>query len=141
MASTSIQVASFSSDRCREIEAALITSGYLDLKPSKLELQYPHGGVWHVRTTTERVVIAVSARPADNSQWILRIQPSTPPRPRVVYRTPPAESQLKQFEQVCYEIALVVHEALRPLCPELQWATETDGGTLTFSSVPTPPAV
>jgi hypothetical protein len=136
-----IQVGIFSSDRCREIEAALIASGYLDLKPSKLELQYPYGGVWYVKTTSERAVIAVTARPTDDLQWILKIQPTTPLRPHVVYRKPPSEAQMKQFEQMCYQLALVLHEALQPLRPELPWATATDQGTRTFSPSPAPPDV
>jgi len=140
MAPARIQVARFSSDRCREIEETLITRGYLDGKPAKLELQYPNGGVWRVRTNTERAIIAVSARPANNSQWVLEIQPGAPLRPQVVYRTPPSESQLRQFEQLCYEIALVIEAALRPLCADLQWEAETDDGTLRFSGAPIPPA-
>lgn len=140
MAPARIQVARFSSDRCREIEAALITSGYLDGRPSKLELQYPHGGVWHVRTNTERAVIAVSARPVDDPQWVLEIQPAAPLRPQVVYTSPPSEAHMKHFEQMCYDVALVIHSALRPLCPDLQWEIETSEGALTFSGTPIPPA-
>ena len=132
-------MARFSGDRCREIEAALITGGYLAGKPSKLELQYPNGGVWHVRTNADRAVIAVSARPAANSQWVLTIRAEAPVRPRVVYRNPPSESQLRQFDQLGYEVALVIHEALCPLCPELQWEAETGEGTLKVSRAPIPP--
>ena len=139
MAPARVQVARFSSDRCREIEAALITGGYLEGKLSQVELQYPAGGVWHVRTNTDRAVIAVSVRPGANSQWLLKIQAAEPLRPQVVYRTPPSESQLKQFEQLCYEVALVIQEALQPLCPDLQWEAETSDGTLKLSGAPIPP--
>jgi hypothetical protein len=134
-----IQVARFSSDRCREIEAALITGGYLEGRPSRSELQYPNGGLWHVKMDTDHAVIAVSARPGAHSQWVLEIQPAAPVRPRVVYRRPPSESQLRHFEQLCYEVALVVQKALRPVCPELQWEAETEEGTLKFSDAPIPP--
>jgi hypothetical protein len=122
------------------MEGALITGGYLEGTPSKLELQYPAGGVWYVRTNTDRAVIAVSARPGANSQWVLKIQVAEPVRPQVVYRNPPSESELKQFEQLCYEVALVIQEALRPLCPELQWEAETSEGTLKVSAAPIPPS-
>jgi hypothetical protein len=139
MASARVQVARFSSGRCREIEAALITRGYLEGKLSKLELQYPVGGVWHVRTNTDRAVIAVSVRPDANSQWVLKIQAAEPIRPQVVYRNPPSESQLKRFEHLCYEVALVIHEALQPLCPDLRWEAGTGDGALKLSGVPIPP--
>lgn len=134
-----IQVARFSSDRCREIEAALIASGYLELKPSKLELEYPFGGHWRIETGSDRAVIAVSARAAKDSQWVLTIEPSSPLLPRVVHRKPPSEAQMKQFEQTCYEVAVVLHEALQPLCPELQWELQTEAGGRTFSGAPIPP--
>ena len=139
MAPARIQVARFSSDRCREIEAALIMGGYLEGKLSKLELQYPAGGIWHVRTKTERAVIAVSARPGTESHWILKIQAAEPVRPKVVYRTPPSESELRGFEILGYEVALVIHRALRPLCPDLQWELQTGEGVLKMSDVPIPP--
>ena len=123
MATARIQVARFSSDRCRDIEAALITSGHLDGAPSKLELSYPAGGVWHIATNSERAVIVVSTRPVDDSEWVLEIQPRPPLRPQVVYRKPPSESHLNQYEQLCYEVACVIEGALRPLCPELRRAT------------------
>ena len=135
-----VQKAKFARDCCREIEAALITSGQLELRPSKLELQYPYGGNWNIKTGTERAVIAVSARRADDSQWVLTIQPRAPLMPRLIYRGPPPNSQLKQFEQMCYDVALLLHCALQPICPDLKWEIETDDGGLTFSGVPIPPA-
>lgn len=136
---TQIHVARFSSDRCREIEAALIASGYLDLKPSKLELGYPFGGHWRIETGSDRGVIAVSARSAEDAHWVLTIQPSPPLLPRVVYRKSPPQAQMKQFEQTCYEVAWVLHEALQPLCPELQWELQTEAGGRTISDAPIPP--
>jgi hypothetical protein len=56
-----------------------------------------------------------------------------------VFRNPPSESQLKQFEQLCYEVALVIQEALQPLCPDLQWEAATGDGTLKVSDAPVPP--
>ena len=131
-------MARFSSDRCREVEAALIMSGRLDGTPSNLELSYPAGGVWHIATNSERAVIVVSTRQVDDSKWVLEIQPRPPLRPQVVYRNSPSASQFKQYEQLCYEVALVIEGALRPLCPELQWELETEAGAL-VSREPIPP--
>ena len=91
------------------------------------------------RTHTRRAVIAVSARPGVNSQWVLEIQAAEPIRPQVVYRNPPSDSQRKEFEQLCYEVALVIQEALRPLCPDLRWEAETGDGALKLSGAPIPP--
>jgi hypothetical protein len=137
--SAQIQVASFSGDRCREIEAALIASGHLNLKPSTLELRYPYGGSWQLETDSDRAVIAVSARPVDDARWILKIQPSARVRPHVVHRSPPSESQLQHWERMCYDLALVIHGALHALCPDLTWAIGTDAEPLTRSSAPIPP--
>jgi hypothetical protein len=134
-----LQVARFSTERCREVETALIDSGYLRGRPSELQLEYRDGGCWHVAMPDERFVVAISLRPTEDPRWVLRIEPAAPVRPRVVFRTPPSEAQISALVSACYDVALVLHATLRPLCRDLRWEAKSDAGQVVFSAVPVPP--
>lgn len=142
------QLARLSTERCSEVEQALITSGHLPGKPSASDL-FRHGCAWHLATASQRFEINVSLTPAENSDWslppatstswTLRIELAEPVHPRVAFRTPPSEAQLQAARHACHELALLLHEALYEHCPELRWETTNADGQRIVSAVPIPP--